>query len=102
MVMEIPEAFYEFCLLLHQDSFELYGPEPEDFAAGALRGLSKAQKLELKTFLDDLLTGNYSDEQLHEIYRRGDADIGFRSGIRYFFTLTRDIIDQGRSAAPPQ
>lgn len=90
-----PEAFFEFCLLLHQGSFELYGTEPGDIAVAALRGLSKAQKLELKTFLDHLLSGNYSDEQLHEIYRRGDADIGIRSGIRYFFTLTRDLIDRG-------
>ena len=56
--------------------------------------MSKAQKLELKTFLNHLLNGNYSDEQLHEIYRRGDADIGIWSGIRYFFTMTRDVINQ--------
>ena len=31
--MQIPEACYDFCLLLHQDSFIFYGREPEDVAA---------------------------------------------------------------------
>ena len=60
-----------------------------------LQSMSKEQKVALRIFLDHLLTGNYSDEQLQEIYRRGDADIGFRSGLRYFFELVRDTIDRG-------
>jgi hypothetical protein len=93
--MQIPEAFYDFCLLLHQDSFDFYGREPQDLAAGPLRYMSNEQKVALRTFLDHLLSGNYSDEQLDEIYRQGDADIGFRSGLRYFFGLVRDTIDRG-------
>jgi hypothetical protein len=93
--MQIPDAFYDFCLLLHQDSFDLYGREDQDLAAGPLRYMSKEQKIALRTFLDHLLTGNYSDEELQEIYCRGDADIGFRSGLRYFFRLVRDTIDRG-------
>src|SRR4051812_35708415 len=59
VIMQIPEAFYDFCLLLHQDSFILYGREPEDVAAGPLQYMSKEQKVALRAFLDHLLTGNY-------------------------------------------
>ena len=93
--MQIPEAFYDFCLLLHQDSSDFYGREPQNLAAGPLRYMSKEQKLALRTFLNQLLIGNYSDAQLQEIYRRGDADISFPHGLRYFLTLTRDAIDRG-------
>lgn len=92
--MQIPDAFYEFCLLLHQDSFDLYGREPGDLAAGPLRYLSKEQKASLKGFLNELLNGDYSEAQLQEIYRKGDADISL-SPVRYFFELVRDAIDRG-------
>jgi hypothetical protein len=49
----------------------------------------------MPAFLNHLLTGNYSDAQLQEIYRKGDADIGFREGLRYFLALVRDGIDRG-------
>ena len=44
IAMQIPEEFYDFCLLLHQDSFILYGREPEDVAAGPLQYMSKEQR----------------------------------------------------------
>jgi hypothetical protein len=93
--MQIPEEFYDFCLYLHQDSFEVYGREPADLAAGPIRHMSKQQKLALRAFLDHLLTGNYSDAQLQEIYRKGDADIWFSDdSLRYFLRLVRDTIDR--------
>jgi len=57
--------------------------------------MSKEQKVALRKFLDHLLTGNYSDALLQEIYRRGDADISFPHGLRYFLGLVRDTIDRG-------
>jgi hypothetical protein len=91
--MQIPEAFYDFCLLLHQDSFIFYGREPEDVAAGPLQYMSKGQKVALGAFLNELLTGNYSDEELQKIYRKGD--ISFSHGLRYFLGLVRDAINRG-------
>ena len=91
--MQIPDEFFDFCLYLHQDSFYVYGTEPEDIAAGAINHMSKAQKQTLAAFLDELLTGNYSDDQLQEIYRRGDPEISF-SPLRYFFGLVRDTINR--------
>lgn len=93
-VMQIPEEFYDFCLYLHQDSFYVYGTDPKDIAAGAMAHMSKEQKLALRAFLEQLLTGDYSDAQLDEIYRGTDAEIGFRETLRYFLALTRDTIDR--------
>jgi hypothetical protein len=94
--MQIPDEFYDFCLYLHQDSFYVYGTEPKDIAAGAIRHLSKAQKQTLGAFLDELLTGDYSDGELQEIYRGGDPEIGFRGEeLRYFLGLVRTTLDRG-------
>lgn len=93
--MQIPDTFYEFCLRLHQDSFILYGREPEAVAAGALQYMSKEEKVALRAFLDHLLTGKYSDAQLQEIYRKGDADLWFSDeSLRYFLELVRAAIDR--------
>jgi len=54
--MQIPDEFYDLCLYLHQDSFYVYGTDPKDIAAGAIRHMSKAQKETLGAFLDVLLT----------------------------------------------
>jgi hypothetical protein len=92
--MQIPDEFFDFCLYLHQDSFYVYGIEAEDIAAGAIKHMSKAQKQKLAAFLDELLIGNYSEDQLQEIYRRGDPEISF-SPLRYFFGLVRDALNRG-------
>ena len=81
--MQIPEEFLDVCLYLHQDSFDVYGTEPEDIAAGAIKQMSNAQKQTLAAFLDELWTGDYSEDQLQEIYRRGDPEISF-SPMRVF------------------
>jgi len=91
--MQIPDGFFDFCLYLHQDSFDVYGTEPKDIAAGATKHMSKAQKQTLAAFLDELLNGNYSEDQLQDIYRRGDPEISF-SPMRYFFGLVRDAINR--------
>lgn len=59
--------------------------------------MSKEQKLALRAFLNHLLTGSHSDDELQEIYRGADAEIGFRGEeLRYFLGLVRDTIDRGQ------
>jgi hypothetical protein len=94
IAMQIPDEFFDFRLYLHQDSFYVYGTDPKDIAAGAIKHMSKAQQQNACGFLDELLTGNYSDDQLQEIYRRGDPEISF-SPLRCFFGLVRDTINRG-------
>ena len=92
--MQIPNAFFDLCLYLHQDSFYVYGTDPKEIAAGATKHMSNAQKQALGAFLNELLTGNYSEDELQEIYRRGDPEISF-SPLRYFLGVVRDTITSG-------
>lgn len=71
----------------------MYGTDPKDIAAGAIKHMSKVQKQTLAAFLEELLTGDYSEDQLQEIYRRGDPEISF-SPLRYFFGLVRDALNR--------
>jgi hypothetical protein len=88
------DVFFTFCKGLHQD-FELYGPDPEDWIRGALNFVPKNARPELRTFLDQILTGPYVDDDLWDLYRRTWAEISFRpsSGLRWFLTLARDVMD---------
>ncbi|MEA2876067.1 MAG: hypothetical protein QOF14_1263 [Hyphomicrobiales bacterium] len=94
--MQIPEEFYDFCLYLHQDSFYMYGTDPKNIAAGAMEHMSKEQNLALRAFLNHLLTGGYSDDELQKIYRDTDPEISFHGEeLRYFLALVRDAINRG-------
>lgn len=97
--MKIPEEFYDFCLGLHQDSSHVYGPEPEDWIKGALGLLRKENHGSLRKFLVELLSGDYSDSQLNEIYFSTDAEVSVRGprGIREFLEMVRDTLDADTS-----
>lgn len=92
--MHPPEEFYDFCLYLHQD-FDLYGPEPQDWINGAMRHMDNASRLVLKDYLVLLLSGDYSDAQLEEIYYSTNTEIRFLAvlDLRRFLGLVRDTID---------
>lgn len=98
--MNIPEEFYKFCLGLHQDSVDLYGPGPQDWIKGALGFVQKERHAVLRDFLVDLLSGDYSDAQLNEIYFSTDAEVSIMGvrGVRSFLERLRDSIE----TRPPQ
>jgi len=91
--MKITNEFFNFCLALHQD-YELYGPEPEDWIRGALENVPEERHIVLKDYLNELLSGNYSDAQLSEIYHSTSPELGFRDNreLRQFLELACDII----------
>ncbi len=91
--MSIPSEFYDFCLYLHQDSMEVYGPEVQNVIDGALRHMPRDQRMSLRDYLEKLLTGEYSDKQLQEIFSGTDAELGIRQGLRQFLARVRDTID---------
>lgn len=93
--MNITEEFYDFCLYLHQD-YTLYGPKPQDWIDGALRHMDKERRSALKDYLDGLLSGDYSDAQLQEIYRSTDTELRIWDdrGVRLFLEMVRDTIDR--------
>ncbi len=93
--MAIPDVFYDFCLYLHQDSMEVYGPDVQDVIDGALQHIPVEQRLLLRNYLSELLSGQYSDNQLQEIFHSTDAELGIRRGLRQFLAQIRDTINSG-------
>jgi hypothetical protein len=100
--MEIPEVFYDYCAFLHQDSFLVYGPTPEEVAAGALRVIKRERWPQLRAFIEELLAGPYSEADLMKIIRGTYADITPRGpdGARKFLTFLRYLIDVGGTIPP--
>lgn len=100
--MQIPDVFYDYCIHLHQDSFHVYGPTPEEISAGALKAVSRDRWPQLRAFIEELLAGSYSEADLMKIIRSTDADMTPRGpdGARKFLTFLRDLIDVGGTIPP--
>lgn len=94
--MKTPAGFYDFCFYLHQDADYVYGPELQDMISGALQHVPKERRPPLRAYLDHLLTGNYSDAQLMDIYHGAEPEMGIRRGVRHVFTMIRDTIDRDK------
>lgn len=62
---------------------------------GALQPIGKERLPVFRDYLDSLLSGNYSDFQLKELFRSADTDTSFLDvrDPRYFLAAVRDIID---------
>lgn len=56
---------------------------------------SEKQKAIIKPFLDEILSGKYTDEQLKEIWNSAAPSYNFSDGgHRVFFSLIRDAMDR--------
>jgi hypothetical protein len=100
--MQIPDVFYDYCIHLHQDSFQVYGSTPEEVSAGALKAVSRDRWPQLRTFIEELLAGSYSEADLMKIIRSTDDDMTPRGpdGARKFLTFLRYLIDAGGTIPP--
>lgn len=94
--MNIPDEFHRFCLYIHQESAYVYGPDPQDWIEGALAGMSAEQRTTLRAYVDHLLSGPYTEQELQAIWSDTDAEMGFRDerSLRNFLGLIRDTIDR--------
>lgn len=98
--MRVSDEFFDFCSALHQDA-DLYGPEPQDWIYGALGAVNKDNLPAFRDYLNELLASDLSDAEIKELMRSTYADISFTRGIRYFFGMVRDTIDENlRPGAP--
>jgi hypothetical protein len=93
--MQIPDAFYDYCIWLHQDSEYDYGPTLENMIAGAFSRIRPDQHKPLRAFIGELLTGAYSEADLMRILHSTDADVlpVGPGAAKYFLTCLRDVID---------
>lgn len=74
--MQTPKEFVTLCRWFHQDW--TWGHEtPEQAIEDALSGanLSAAQRNIVRAYIDELVSGNYSDEELERIWRKSGAGI---------------------------
>lgn len=96
-MLNIPQAFYLFGFWMNQAAPLLYGRTPEEMVAGALSRIDEDQRPALRAFVDQLLTGPYSEADLQKVYSNAEADIGPRGqdGARKMFSLIRATLDAG-------
>ena len=96
-MIQAPDEFFRFCRGMHQDAFEVYGPEIENVIAGALGFVAKDRQLMLARFLRELLAGS-SDAEIMALYRSSDAEIGFRDprGLRPYLQMVAETIERQR------
>lgn len=90
--MDVPEEFHQLAGLFYPHSHEEYFSEKE-WIAGTLAGFRGEDKKVIKAFLDELLSGRYSDAELERIWKSTSPTYGFRpGGHRIFLTKIRDAI----------
>jgi len=91
--MEATESVKNLFRGFHQDMFE-YAQTPEAIAQEALGFLTLDDIPPVVAYLDDLLSGRYSDEEIQAIWHRMPADIYFTDarGAVKVLSLVRDLL----------
>jgi hypothetical protein len=72
--MHIPEEFVTFTAFFHQD-FDLMFPDGNGLIEDAINHTSPEQRNVIKEYLDDLLSGKYSETELRHIWKTTRAEI---------------------------
>ena len=88
-----PAEFKKVCRNLVQG---LEVSSPEELMQIALLGIEPHERPVIKAFIDQLLDGRYSDEQLKDIWWSMPADIVFYDGkdVVKFLSMLRDAVDR--------
>ena len=71
----IPDDFKFLCKSFYQGVEEIY-PDAEQIVRAAVATLTDKQKLVVKDYLDELVSGKYDERQLWDIWEQAGA--GFR------------------------
>jgi hypothetical protein len=97
-----PEEFKKVCRNLVQD-LDLVVSTSEELMQVALLGIEPQERAPIKAFLDELLSGRYSDDQLKEIWWSMPSDIVFHEGkdVATFLTTLRDEVQKGACIERP-
>jgi hypothetical protein len=69
-----PDAFLWACRMFHED-IGILCPTFDGMAAFALRGVKPSEHKTLAEYLDRLLNGDYTDDELKELWNSSGADV---------------------------
>jgi hypothetical protein len=90
--MKIPDDFRRLCQWFYQgsrDDFATY----EEWIAHAIAGVPDEKQV-IKMFLDELLNGRYSDDEIAQVWRSAGPDYDFSTGgHRVFLTEVRRMLE---------
>jgi hypothetical protein len=91
--MDIPDEFKKVCRNLVQG---LEVSSAQDLIQASLIGIEPHERPSIKAFLDELLSGRYSDDQLKDIWWSMPSDIVFHEGkgVVAFLNLLRDEVEK--------
>jgi hypothetical protein len=91
--MEATEPVKNLFRGFHQDMFE-YAQTPEAIAREALGFLTAEDVPAVVSYLDDLLGGRYTDDEIQKIWNEMPADIYFveASAVVKILTLVHDLL----------
>jgi hypothetical protein len=90
--MQMPKEFEYLATCFYQGSDREH-PTVEEWIGSTVRNfLSVEERRVVKQFLDDLLSGSHTDDELKRIWESLDSDYWIESGagVRTFLTAIRD------------
>lgn len=93
MSVSAPEEFKKVCRNLLQD-LDLVVSTQEELMQLALLGIEPHERPAITAFIDELLSGRYSDDELRSIWWSMPSDIVFHEGrgVVAFLTMLRNEI----------
>lgn len=95
--MQIPDEFHQLCTLFYPGIYDEY-PTREACISAVVQSFQGERKENLKRFLDDLLSGRYSDTELRQAWRSTSPSYDFNEGgHRAFLNNVRGAIEKESS-----
>ena len=91
--MKIPEEFKYLATCFYSRS-DLEHATAQEWVGSTVKNFLPVEKRKIvKKFLDGLLSGEHSDDDLQRVWENLDSDYRFRGGadVRTFFTMIRDM-----------
>ena len=90
--MNVPEEFRQLCISFYPHSEERYATDSA-WIAGTVAFFPERDKRVVRLFLDELLSGKFSDAELERIWNDTSPTFGFRpGGHRIFLARCRDAL----------
>jgi hypothetical protein len=96
--MLIPVAFKKLCRYFHQDIMLIYSSPKaaiEGAIVDALAAMTNEERVIVQDFVNELLNGRYTEEELETVWSRTPADFDFSGpgGMVTVLKLIRDLTD---------